>query len=387
MLRRIATGLLASAAALAGLALLLEWSLRSMGIGDDAIARPHPWVGWVHIPGVRAELQSEDPALGRRTAIRTDSLGLRDVERSAAKPPGVYRVLLLGDSYVEGAQVPFDSTVARRMERRLDGTSGRRVEVWNCGVAGYSTTQELLYLRHVAWRYRADLVVLCFLASNDVADQVAPLATSLRNRPFFQLRGDSLRLDRSFFRPDRGPVGWLRVHSRLFGWVTTQIRTVRTRLHERAAARAVAGGVPPALMIYAERPDSLWDAAWALTERLLVETRDEAARHGADFLLVSIASGAQVHPEARRNRPGWERWGSLPGLSLDAPERRLESLARAHALDYLPLLPAFRAEAARGRRPLHIAWSGHWNSAGHGLAAQVMAERVAAKLARAQPPR
>src|SRR5262249_41961642 len=271
-------------------------------------------VGWVHIESARAELQSEDPAMGRRSRITTDSLGLRDVERTAAKTPGVYRVLLLGDSFVEGAQVPFDSTLARQMERLLNAGGGRRVEVWNCGVAGYTTTQELLYLRHVAARFQPDLVVLCFLASNDVADQVPSLATSLRNRTFYHLRGDSLTLDRSFLRPDRGPIGWLRLHSRLFGWATTQIRTVRTRMHERSAARATGDKPPDALMIYAEHPDSTWAAAWDLTERLIVETRDEAATQGAAFLLTSIASGSQVHPEARTiNRPGWERWGQWPG--------------------------------------------------------------------------
>jgi hypothetical protein len=110
-----------------------------------------------------------------------------------------------------------------------------------------------------------------------------------------------------------------------------------------------------------------------LTERLILATRDEARRQGAQFTLVSIPSGAQVHDQARVRRPGWERWESLRGFSLEEPERRLAKLAEAEGIDFVPLLPAFRAEAERTGAPLHIRWSGHWNAAGHALAAREMA--------------
>ncbi len=371
ILAGLLVALLATAFVLAG----LELGMRVLGLGDDAIAQPDPWVGWVHIPRLKAEVHSEDPALGRRMPLAFDSLGLRDVERAVEKPPGTYRVLLLGDSFVEAAQVPFDSMLSRRLERELNARSSRRVEVWNCGVAGYSTAQELLYLRRVAARFQPDLVILCFLASNDVADEVPELATSLRNRAFLSLRQGRLMLNRSFFRADPVPVAWLRTHSRLFGWVTTQVRVLKTNLRERRKLRPGASGVPSALMIYAERPDTLWAGAWALAESSIVEAGREAERHGARFLLVSIASGAQVHPQGRTNRPGWESWEKLPGLSLEAPEARLTRLAHTYGLDYLPLLYGFRAEAETGAR-LHIGWVGHWNSAGHALAARLIARHL-----------
>jgi hypothetical protein len=243
-------------------------------------------------------------------------------------------------------------------------------------VAGYSTAQELLYLRHVARDFRPDLVVLCFLPNNDVADHVPEMASSLRNRPFFHLEGDSLRLDRSRLRPDRGPVAWLRRNSRLFGWVTTQIRVVRTNLRQRTESRAGATGIPHWLQLYVEQPDSTWARAWNLTERLIVATRDEARRQGADFLLVCLTSGLQVHPQARASWPRWREWERQAALTLDAPERRLTRLASERSVDFVPLLPVMRAEAERGGQPLHIGWTGHWNSAGHAAAARALAAHI-----------
>lgn len=375
-MRRLISGLLASAVSLVVLLLALELGFRLLGIGEDTIAQAHPWVGWTHIPSRRAEIPSEDRTLGRRLRITIDSLGLRDVERRAEKPPGVARVLMLGDSFVEGVQVPLESTLTRRLERALDGTGGRRVEVWNCGVAGYSTGQELLYLTEVAARFHPDLVVLCFLSGNDVTDQVPALATSLRNRPFFRLARDpaagdtDLVLDRSFLRPDPAPIGWLRLHSRLFGWVSARRRAIQTNQRVRDEAGST---LPASFQIYAERPDSLWSLAWTLSERLIVATRDEATRQGAGFVLVSISNGVQETEQARARWPGWKDWRGRPGLSLDQPERRLERLSREHGIEYLPLLEAFREDQARTGRPLHIEWTGHWNAAGHALAARTLA--------------
>ena len=164
-----------------------------------------------------------------------------------------------------------------------------------------------------------------------------------------------------------------------------QLTLVRRNAHREIQPRGKSAGaasLPLDLQIYAEHPDSLWVRAWDLTERLLIETREEARRAGADFLLVSISNGVQESAEARRNRPNWNGWVGRSGISMDWPETRLEKFSRQHGIEYLPLLPAFRAEAERTGRPLHIAWTGHWNSAGHALAARVIGARIEQHLGR-----
>jgi hypothetical protein len=141
-------------------------------------------------------------------------------------------------------------------------------------------------------------------------------------------------------------------------------------------------GLPPALQLYASRPDSVWAQAWDVALRLILETRDEARRQGADFLLVSISVGAQEHLTARAAYPEWMRWKDHPGWSLDMPEQRLARLSVAHGIDYLPLLPEFRALQESSGVPLHIGWNGHWNSAGHAAAARIVAARIAPRLER-----
>jgi hypothetical protein len=386
MLRRVLSGAMVSIASLVACLIAAEIALRLLGVGSDPYVRPHPWTGWVLAPNLRVTVASEDPALGRRIELRTDSLGLHDVERSAEKPPGVFRVLVLGDSYVMAHHVPPESALTRRMERVLDGRDGRRVEVWNCGVEGYGTAQELLYLRHVTYRFHPDLVVLGFFAGNDVVDQVPELATSLRGRPFFRLGDQGLSLDRGHVNFRTRTLDWMRTHLRLFDWANARRHVLMARLRHHDAAAAGPGGIPPPLQIYREHPDSLWSLAWDITERLVADTRDEARSQGAGFLLVAFPAGVQVHANGRKLSPGWQGWERVPGVALDRPERRLTRLCAERGIEFLPLLPAFRKEVDRSGRPLHIEWVGHLNSAGHAVAARLIAARVAELLKATAPP-
>jgi hypothetical protein len=76
--------------------------------------------------------------------FRTNSLGHRGPEISRSKPPGTFRVVLLGSSNSMGHGVEDDETYARRLEAWLNQRvgQGRRVEIVNLAVSGDSPTQQ-----------------------------------------------------------------------------------------------------------------------------------------------------------------------------------------------------------------------------------------------------
>jgi GDSL-like Lipase/Acylhydrolase family len=67
--------------------------------------------------------------------FRYNTLYFRDRE-PAPKPPGVIRVVLLGDSFTEGQGVKEPDTTARRLETLLNAAGGPRWEVLNCARRG-----------------------------------------------------------------------------------------------------------------------------------------------------------------------------------------------------------------------------------------------------------
>ncbi|MCA9501916.1 MAG: hypothetical protein KC616_02490 [Myxococcales bacterium] len=100
-----------------------------------------------------------------------NSRGLRaDREYPYEKPPGVFRIVSLGDSFTAGYEVAGDETFSSVLEQELR-RAGLQVEVLNAGVSGYSNAEALLYLERELLKYDPDLVLLSFFA-NDLVDNV-----------------------------------------------------------------------------------------------------------------------------------------------------------------------------------------------------------------------
>src|SRR5215471_15562007 len=119
---------------LISLGLALGLGFAELGLRVAAISYPRfyefdEYCGAVLRPNVAGWWTTEG-----RAFVRINSDGLRDVEHSISKPPGVFRIAILGDSYAEALQVPLEATFWTIMERQLNQREcfgGRRVEVLN----------------------------------------------------------------------------------------------------------------------------------------------------------------------------------------------------------------------------------------------------------------
>jgi GDSL-like Lipase/Acylhydrolase family len=109
----------------------------------------------------------------RKGMAPTNSRGYRDLERAVAKPPGVKRLLSLGDSFAWGASVEFDDTYAQRVSRALARRrSGERWEVIQLAQPGMNTVEQASQLVEEGMAYGPDVVVLGFVL-NDSEDENA----------------------------------------------------------------------------------------------------------------------------------------------------------------------------------------------------------------------
>jgi len=105
-----------------------------------------------------------------RIRIHVNAAGMRDDrEFSRPKPPGVFRVVVLGDSFTFGGKVQVEDTFPSVLERELHASApSRRFEALNLAVPGYNTEQEMLSLKEEGLSYEPDLVIVNFVL-NDAA--------------------------------------------------------------------------------------------------------------------------------------------------------------------------------------------------------------------------
>src|SRR5690242_3016135 len=106
--------------------------------------------------------------------VRTNGAGFRGPELPGPKAPGVYRIVVLGDSFTWGYGVRerqgYPARLEHRLNRRLAARGdGRRVEVVNLGIPGTGPRDYLWHLEHTGLALAPDLVLVGVFA-NDVND-------------------------------------------------------------------------------------------------------------------------------------------------------------------------------------------------------------------------
>ena len=123
--------------------------------------------------------------------VRINSLGFRDrQEYSLEKPTNTFRIIVLGDSVTFGHGTLDNTTYPYLLEQQLKKWRPDVAwEVWNLGVPGYNSGQELAYLEQIGPQADPDLVIVGFYP-NDFSGDNAP---AVRGR-FSRVAAPLLRL-------------------------------------------------------------------------------------------------------------------------------------------------------------------------------------------------
>lgn len=161
-----------------------RWIQRRRDSGVDihyTYDRHDPQLGWALAPNLQAVRHANHPP------VTTNGQGWRSRrDFTIDKPPQVTRIIALGDSFTFGEEVGDDDPWPAQLESQLDNA-----QVYNMGVHGYGTDQQLIALEEYGLRYNPDIVVLGFFVEDIVRNGL-----SFRDyaKPMFVLRDGELVL-------------------------------------------------------------------------------------------------------------------------------------------------------------------------------------------------
>jgi lysophospholipase L1-like esterase len=378
-------GLLLSAGSILLCALLLELGARALLLFQGPIGpgstfaeygQYDPLLGWSKKPLAHTLFRRYE----YQTDISINSHGLRDQERPYEKSPDAFRILALGDSYVEGFAVAYDKTVGQVLEHSL-GARACPVEVLNGGTTGYSTDQEYLFYHSEGERYSPD-VVLLFFYYNDVLPNAMQKVLGGIPKPIFVFDGDGLRLYRTPVpRATRAPFSydydWVGSRSAFLAWVKQRLwfgaptlyNRLGATLHLWKANRPI--GAALELRVYSTETIPKLENAWERTRRLLVKLSREARDNGSRFAVVYVPNNMELDEDAWRygmlryqiNEASWDRRLVL---------RRLQGITGQASIPLLDLTTALRAVDLGPQKRPYFQEDGHWNAAGHAAAGRAV---------------
>jgi lysophospholipase L1-like esterase len=317
--------------------LLSEIALRLMGWRPLYVSpeRDRFWkydsqLGWIHQPGQEGILETAQ----FRIFVRTNQKGLRDREHSYERPNSTRRILVIGDSFAWGYGVEESERFSQLLETSLG------VEVINAGVSGYSTDQELIWLRSEGIKYDTDLVVL-ILSGNDIGDNDRQLVSHIYYKPQF-VREEGQLILTGYPVPRTSPEGKL-IYSlsqrSALAYFLVQRYFDLLSLYRGSGANSDNANSSGSDMSSASTP-------FGLTIALLDEMRTTAESKGARFMIVAT-----------------DRWWNSP-----SGETYKAFIGAVQAAGFLVL----DVEAMPGFDPqdMLIPDDGHWSRVGHAFVAE-----------------
>lgn len=358
----------------------------------------HSDIGWVHIPNAVVLSSSEGEYA---VTVRINSKGLRDVERAYEKPPDVWRVVLLGDSFVEGGHVELSQNLSILLQTCLTERLRRPVEVINTGVSMYGPGEELLFLKHEGLKYKPDLVLTGFYVGNDFEnlhhEEEDPVIRVLGGYQF-ELRNEELTQSWITWGSPRGNRSGidklLRRHSRLYFLLQNPESKISRRLQdwwedmrEDSSEQTLSVKPTPSWNFFLFAKDFPDNPAvpeqtlyyWELLQAIIGETQSLAQASGAEYGVFLIPEIAQVDQMAyQEDADNYAKKWDLNVTDWDStrPNIAMTEMLTAKGIPVLDLLPAFTAHVEDGGAPLYFAHNRHFTPEGHRLAAERLCDWV-----------
>jgi len=312
-----------------------------------AVYEPHPRWGYRYAPGAEDVLSRYGDF---RQVVRIGPHGWRGPVPAAEAAPGVFRVVVVGDSHAAGLEVGEGETFPAVLATALERRTGLPVEAVNLGLDGTGTRVQRRVLEDVGLGLGPDLVVLqVFL--NDFADTVRPLAyRDVVEGQVIAYAGDEERAVLTE-RARRQARSALRPLAR-FSYIARALRFAR---EGRVPENYLEVPRPPREGARGEEAPRQVMAVAAEIERMA----QASEKAGAGFAVVSYPAG-------------WILVNDLDPRRLSVPVRAMGRRMERLGIPLLDLRPVF-LEASPDPSVFFFLLDSHPNAMGHALAADATA--------------
>jgi len=307
-----------------------------------------------------------------------NNLGFRDEPMTIEKPEGTFRILLVGDSFMEGESVNLDQTAAQTLERELTETMGESIEVVNMGVMSYSPIIYQRVIEDKGLPLDPDLVIVAVDMSDFQNDysyaKDLDESGNFRNILFQQKMGQPHVVLPGV---NAGIKFWLRSHSVLYSEVADRTKQLIRKMRYIPEPTVFKINDPASDPHFATRSEDNVhrEEMWHPFGNSLIAINKLMEKAKVPWIAVTYPYGHQVRGDEwskGRLKNGFESARVYLMTAADL----LVSFGKDNGFRVINLAPVFQKEAEYQSNLLYYPMDGHFTPLGHKVFAEALKEEI-----------
>jgi len=391
--KHIITGTIIAAASICLAILILELGARLLSPPYDPAVGEfftcNNTLGWTGTPNFEGII--EDPNFRQELAF--NSLGMHDTEHLLKKPPDVFRILLLGDSFIQAVQVSEIETAHQVLENHLNAprqTGQPTVEVLGSGVINWGTNQQLVFYREQGHLFQPDLVLLAFYIGNDFSDNLPGNAITTGGfncyAPYFAVCNGNLNPTPLSYAPGISNLQntcsslqriWINGIGRLF-----QYSRLYQQIEPFIAAnypRQQFGQTYPLAFtaLYLPSEEAELEQAWQITTATIAQLQKEVIADGSRLAVILISPDIIIRLGALSSEEQavfLNDNSAFAEAQADRPNQLLAESLNGQNIPFIDLTQPMVDHWASQGVPLYLLGEGHWTVEGNRVAAEIISQ-------------
>lgn len=378
--------------------LLIKWISdevipKTRSKSGDYIFEYDPGLLWRHKPKLNIPLNIPALFVGAKEDVEVDyitnNLGLRHKEDTFNKRQRTYRIIFIGDSFLEAYGYPIKKNACSIFERNIKKVTlngYNDIEVINAGVGAYNIKQYFDWLYYNQSKLKPDLVLICIYLGNDINFNYSGVNWKTKLLQILRRRFYCINIMTRIYYKIRWSMAGETLHEDYLKVHQLDERKDLVKIKEEYEKTEISGVEPNRLPEYIAKSSNFIYQILKKNHKkirnkafLAVRLCEEIARLGKeeDIAIVFILIPTKVQIDKRQRENMLQVLGAEnEKIDIGQPNKIFGSMLRSKGMNVIDITEEMIKISSEKGELYYPACGTHWNELGNYYAGEIISRRI-----------